>query len=60
MNYTGTSAHLPPRWNSDRLNPQVHAFVDGAETAGRTGLGTVPTDFPNTRPGLGTSIVRHD
>ncbi|MEF2528285.1 MULTISPECIES: phosphatidylinositol-specific phospholipase C [Streptomyces] len=60
VNYTSTSAYLPPRWNSDRLNPQVHAFVDGAEMTGRTGLGIVPMDFPNTRPGLVESLIRHN
>lgn len=60
MNYTSTSAYMPPRWNSDRLNPQVHAFVDGGEPAGRTGLGIVPMDFPNTRSGLVASLIRHN
>ncbi|MCX5376952.1 phosphatidylinositol-specific phospholipase C [Streptomyces sp. NBC_00091] len=60
VNYTSTSAYMPPRWNSDRLNPQVHAFVDGSELAGRTGLGIVPMDFPNTRAGLVTSLIRHN
>ncbi|MGW7103373.1 phosphatidylinositol-specific phospholipase C [Streptomyces sp. NPDC054838] len=60
VNYTSTSAYLPPRWNSDRLNPQVHAFVDGAELAGRTGLGIVPMDFPATRSGLVASLIRHN
>ncbi|MFJ8012515.1 phosphatidylinositol-specific phospholipase C [Streptomyces sp. NPDC096339] len=60
VNYTSTSAYMPPRWNSDRLNPQVHAFVDGAEMAGRTGLGIVPMDFPNTRSGLVASLIRHN
>ncbi|MEU6893887.1 phosphatidylinositol-specific phospholipase C [Streptomyces sp. NPDC046557] len=60
VNYTSTSAYMPPRWNSDRLNPQVHAFVDGAETAGRTGLGIVPMDFPGTRAGLIASLIRHN
>ncbi|MGW4686802.1 phosphatidylinositol-specific phospholipase C [Streptomyces sp. NPDC004244] len=60
VNHTSTSAYLPPRWNSDRLNPQVHAFVDGAELAGRTGLGIVPMDFPNTRSGLVASLIRHN
>ncbi|MEW2413270.1 phosphatidylinositol-specific phospholipase C [Streptomyces sp. NPDC046866] len=60
VNYTSTSAYMPPRWNSDRLNPQVHAFVDGAELAGRTGLGIVPMDFPNTRSGLVASLIRHN
>ncbi|MFD7626900.1 phosphatidylinositol-specific phospholipase C [Streptomyces sp. NPDC059851] len=60
VNYTSTSAYLPPRWNSDRLNPQVHAFVDGGELAGRTGLGIVPMDFPNTRSGLVASLIRHN
>ncbi|MFJ7206729.1 phosphatidylinositol-specific phospholipase C [Streptomyces sp. NPDC098789] len=60
MNYTSTAAALPPRWNSDRLNPQVHSFVDGGELAGRTGLGIVPMDFPNTRSGLVASLIRHN
>lgn len=60
MNYTSTAAALPPRWNSDRLNPQVHSFVDGSELAGRTGLGIVPMDFPNTRSGLVASLIRHN
>ncbi|MEV6955649.1 phosphatidylinositol-specific phospholipase C [Streptomyces sp. NPDC051183] len=60
MNYTSTSAYMPPRWNSDRLGPQVHAFVDGGEMAGRTGLGIVPMDFPNTRSGLVASLIRHN
>ncbi|MFI8099520.1 phosphatidylinositol-specific phospholipase C [Streptomyces sp. NPDC086023] len=60
VNYTSTAALLPPRWNSDRLNPQVHAFVDGAEMAGRTGLGIVPMDFPNTRAGLVDALLRHN
>ncbi|MFG2879971.1 phosphatidylinositol-specific phospholipase C [Streptomyces sp. NPDC048337] len=60
VNYTSTSAYMPPRWNSDRLNPQVHAFVDGGEMSGRTGLGIVPMDFPNTRSGLVASLIRHN
>ncbi|MFD3548375.1 phosphatidylinositol-specific phospholipase C [Streptomyces sp. NPDC058655] len=60
VNYTSTAAYLPPRWNSDRLNPQAHSFVDGAEMAGRTGLGIVPMDFPNTRSGLVASLIRHN
>ncbi|MET9609986.1 phosphatidylinositol-specific phospholipase C [Streptomyces sp. NPDC006512] len=60
VNYVSTSAYMPPRWNSDRLNPQVHAFVDGGELAGRTGLGIVPLDFPNTRSGLVESLIRHN
>ncbi|MFJ8163455.1 phosphatidylinositol-specific phospholipase C [Streptomyces sp. NPDC096136] len=60
VNYTSTAAYMPPRWNSDRLNPQVHAFVDGSELAGRTGLGIVPMDFPNTRSGLVASLIRHN
>lgn len=60
VNYTSTAAALPPRWNSDRLNPQVHSFVDGSELAGRTGLGIVPMDFPQTRSGLVTSLIRRN
>ncbi|APU44451.1 phospholipase [Streptomyces sp. TN58] len=60
VNYVSTSAYLPPRWNSDRLNPQAHSFVDGGEMAGRTGLGIVPMDFPNTRSGLVASLIGHN
>ncbi|CAM5495229.1 1-phosphatidylinositol phosphodiesterase [Streptomyces avidinii] len=60
VNYSSTAAYMPPRWNSDRLNPQVHGFVDGSELAGRTGLGIVPMDFPNTRSGLVASLIRHN
>ncbi|GHA97127.1 phosphatidylinositol-specific phospholipase C [Streptomyces chryseus] len=60
LNYVSTSALLPPRWNSDRLNPRVHGFLDGAEAGGWTGLGVVPMDFPNTRPGLVESLIRHN
>ncbi|OEJ23735.1 phospholipase [Streptomyces agglomeratus] len=60
LNYVSTSALLPPRWNSDRLNPRVHSFLDGAEAGGWTGLGVVPMDFPNTRPGLVESLIRHN
>ncbi len=60
VNYVSTAAYMPPRWNSDRLNPQVHGFVDGGEMAGRTGLGITVMDFPNTRSGLVTSLIRHN
>ncbi|MFC8584282.1 phosphatidylinositol-specific phospholipase C [Streptomyces sp. NPDC057217] len=60
VNFVSTSAYLPPRWNSDRLNPRVHGFLDSAELAGRTGLGIVPLDFPNTRSGLVEALLRHN
>ncbi|MEV4948210.1 phosphatidylinositol-specific phospholipase C [Streptomyces sp. NPDC053755] len=60
VNYVSTSAYLPPRWNSDRLNPRVHTFLDGAEAAGWKGLGIVPLDFPATRSGLVESLIRHN
>ncbi|MFF2330132.1 MULTISPECIES: phosphatidylinositol-specific phospholipase C [unclassified Streptomyces] len=60
MNYVSTAALLPPRSNADRLNPQVHAFLDGSEAAGWTGLGIVPLDFPATRSGLVESLIRHN
>ncbi|MFS0697291.1 phosphatidylinositol-specific phospholipase C [Streptomyces nitrosporeus] len=60
MNYVSTSALMPPRWNADRLNPRVHAFLDGPEAAGWTGLGIVPLDYPATRPGLVESLIRHN
>ncbi|MEV3932198.1 MULTISPECIES: phosphatidylinositol-specific phospholipase C [unclassified Streptomyces] len=60
MNYVSTAALLPPRWNSDRLNPQVHAFIDGSEASGWTGLGIVPLDYPATRSGLVESLIRHN
>ncbi|MGW4228408.1 phosphatidylinositol-specific phospholipase C [Streptomyces sp. NPDC004980] len=59
-NYVSTAALLPPRWNSDRLNPQVHSFLDGAEASGWTGLGIVPLDYPATRSGLVESLIRHN
>ncbi|MFJ8917883.1 phosphatidylinositol-specific phospholipase C [Streptomyces sp. NPDC102415] len=60
MNYVSTAALLPPRSNADRLNPQVHAFLDGSEAAGWTGLGIVPLDYPATRSGLVESLIRHN
>ena len=60
MNYVSTAALLPPRSNSDRLNPQVHSFLDGSEAAGWTGLGIVPLDYPATRSGLVESLIRHN
>ncbi|WP_405664716.1 phosphatidylinositol-specific phospholipase C [Streptomyces sp. NBC_01166] len=60
MNYVSTAALMPPRWNSDRLNPQVHSFLDGSEAAGWTGLGIVPLDYPATRSGLVESLIRHN
>lgn len=60
MNYVSTAALLPPRSNSDRLNPQVHSFLDGSEASGWTGLGIVPLDFPATRTGLVESLIRHN
>ncbi|MFF5448256.1 phosphatidylinositol-specific phospholipase C [Streptomyces sp. NPDC012888] len=60
VNYVSTSAYMPPRWNADRLNPQIHSFVTGAEMAGRTGLGVVPMDFPNTRAGFIESLIAHN
>ncbi|MDX3853250.1 phosphatidylinositol-specific phospholipase C [Streptomyces sp. AK02-01A] len=60
INYVSTAALLPPRWNSDRLNPQVHTFLDGAEASGWRGLGIVPLDFPATRAGLVESLIRHN
>ncbi|MEV7535818.1 MULTISPECIES: phosphatidylinositol-specific phospholipase C [Streptomyces] len=60
VNFVSTSAYLPPRWNSDRLNPWVHGFLDGSELAGRTGLGIVPLDFPATRAGLVEALLRHN
>ncbi|MEU9855837.1 phosphatidylinositol-specific phospholipase C [Streptomyces sp. NPDC047974] len=60
VNFVSTSAYLPPRWNSDRLNPWVHGFLDSAELAGSTGLGIVPLDFPATRAGLVEALLRHN
>ncbi|OKJ35623.1 phosphatidylinositol-specific phospholipase C [Streptomyces sp. CB01580] len=60
MNYVSTAALLPPRWNADRLNPQVHSFLGGSEASGWTGLGIVPLDFPATRSGLVESLIRHN
>ncbi|WP_405821107.1 phosphatidylinositol-specific phospholipase C [Streptomyces sp. NBC_00838] len=60
INFVSTAALLPPRWNSDRLNPQVHTLLDGSEGAGWRGLGIVPLDFPETRAGLVDSLIRHN
>ncbi|MFE5795931.1 phosphatidylinositol-specific phospholipase C [Streptomyces sp. NPDC056503] len=60
VNFVSTSAALPPRWNSDNLNPRVHRWLDGTWAAGRTGLGIVPLDFPATRAGLVESLLRHN
>ncbi|MGW8766443.1 phosphatidylinositol-specific phospholipase C [Streptomyces sp. NPDC055815] len=60
VNFVSTSAYLPPRWNSDRLNPWVHGFLDSSELAGKVGLGIVPMDFPNTRAGLVEALLRHN
>ncbi|WP_405807666.1 phosphatidylinositol-specific phospholipase C [Streptomyces sp. NBC_00210] len=60
INFVSTSAYLPPRWNSDNLNPRVHTFVNGAEASGWKGLGIVPLDFPSTRSGLVDSLIRHN
>ncbi|WP_418957851.1 phosphatidylinositol-specific phospholipase C [Streptomyces tritici] len=59
INFVSTSASLPPRWNSDNLNPRVHGFLDGT-ASGWKGLGIVPMDFPNTRSGLVESLIRHN
>jgi 1-phosphatidylinositol phosphodiesterase len=60
VNYVSTSALLPPRGNSDRLNPRVHSFLDGSVAGGWKGLGIVPMDYPNTRSGLVESLIRHN
>lgn len=60
MNYVSTAALMPPRWNADRLNPQVQSFLDSSEASGWTGLGIVPLDFPATRSGLVESLIRHN
>ncbi|MFJ9434372.1 phosphatidylinositol-specific phospholipase C [Streptomyces sp. NPDC101490] len=60
VNFVSTSAYLPPRWNSDRLNPRVHGWLDSAAASGTKGLGVVPLDFPNTRPGLVEALLRHN
>ncbi|MEV6395683.1 phosphatidylinositol-specific phospholipase C [Streptomyces sp. NPDC051907] len=60
VNYVSTSASLPPRWNSDYLNPRVHSFVDGPEASGWRGLGIVAMDYPATRSGLVDSLLRHN
>ncbi|MFE7778919.1 phosphatidylinositol-specific phospholipase C [Streptomyces sp. NPDC057445] len=59
INFVSTSAYLPPRWNSDNLNPRVHGFLDGTASSWK-GLGIVPMDFPNTRSGLVDSLIRHN
>jgi len=60
MNYVSTAALLPPRSNSDRLNPQVKSLLENAGNQSWTGLGIVPLDFPNTTSGLVDTLVRHN
>ncbi|MFJ9829101.1 phosphatidylinositol-specific phospholipase C [Streptomyces sp. NPDC101160] len=60
VNFVSTAAGLPPRWNADRLNPQVHTLLDSAEATAWRGLGIVPLDFPNTNAGLVEALVRHN
>ncbi|MGW3624575.1 phosphatidylinositol-specific phospholipase C [Streptomyces sp. NPDC000880] len=60
INFVSTSAYLPPRWNSDNLNPRVHSFINGSEASGWKGLGIVPMDYPGTRSGLVDSLLRHN
>ncbi|AXG79321.1 phosphatidylinositol-specific phospholipase C [Streptomyces paludis] len=60
INYVSTAAYLPPRWNSDQLNPQVHSLLDSSEGNAWRGLGIVPLDFPATRAGLVESLIRHN
>ncbi|MFD9030464.1 phosphatidylinositol-specific phospholipase C [Streptomyces sp. NPDC059567] len=59
INFVSTSASLPPRWNSDNLNPRVHGFLDGTANTWK-GLGITVLDFPNTRSGLVESLIRHN
>ncbi|MFG2771815.1 phosphatidylinositol-specific phospholipase C [Streptomyces sp. NPDC048350] len=59
INFVSTSASLPPRWNSDNLNPRVHGFLDGTASTWK-GLGIVAMDYPNTRSGLVESLLRHN
>ncbi|WP_406060505.1 phosphatidylinositol-specific phospholipase C [Streptomyces sp. NBC_01077] len=60
INFVSTSASLPPRWNSDNLNPRVHGYLDSAGASGAKGLGIVPMDYPNTRSGLVEALLRHN
>ncbi|MEW2218116.1 phosphatidylinositol-specific phospholipase C [Streptomyces sp. NPDC006990] len=60
VNFTSTAAGLPPAWNADRLNPQVRKFLDGSGMAGRTGLGIIPMDFPQSEPGLLEAVLAHN
>ncbi|WP_318208468.1 MULTISPECIES: phosphatidylinositol-specific phospholipase C [unclassified Streptomyces] len=59
INFVSTSASLPPRWNSDNLNPRVHTFLDGTANTWK-GLGITVMDYPNTRSGLVESLIRHN
>ncbi|MFF0746879.1 phosphatidylinositol-specific phospholipase C [Streptomyces sp. NPDC004111] len=60
INFVSTAAALPPRSNSDRLNPKVHTLLDSSGASGWKGLGIVPMDYPNTRAGLVESLIRHN
>ncbi|WP_282794404.1 phosphatidylinositol-specific phospholipase C [Streptomyces sp. CC224B] len=60
INFVSTAAGLPPRWNSDTLNPRTHSLLESPEGRGWRGLGIVPMDFPNTRAGLVESLIAHN
>ncbi|MFI6944238.1 phosphatidylinositol-specific phospholipase C [Streptomyces sp. NPDC050418] len=60
INFASTAAGLPPDWNADRLNPQVRDFLNSGESAGWTGLGIVPMDFPNATGGLLEAVLAHN
>jgi 1-phosphatidylinositol phosphodiesterase len=60
VNFVSTAAGLPPAWNADRLNPQVRDFMRGPEAAGKSGLGIVPMDFPQSEPGLIEAVLEHN
>ncbi|GAA2622034.1 phosphatidylinositol-specific phospholipase C [Streptomyces axinellae] len=60
INFVSTAAALPPESNASRLNPQVRAFLEGSEMAGKTGLGIVPMDFPEAESGLIDALLRHN
>ncbi len=60
VNHVSTAALLPPRWNADRLNPQVHALMDSAEAARLARARHRPHGLPATRAGLVASLLRHN
>ncbi|MFJ6572391.1 phosphatidylinositol-specific phospholipase C [Streptomyces sp. NPDC091292] len=60
INFVSTAALLPPSYNAGQLNPRVKTFLTGSGSAGWTGLGIVPMDFPEATGGLIEAVLAHN